>query len=148
MIHRASPKSHWACPGAAKADETDPSEYTLTVNADMEIKADGAGYWSDETASLEVTATITNWDELALDGSLLAASLLAAVSCSQNGQTVGECGETIAFTPPSNGGRVVSLLTSPVRRTAVADGRSGRDHRAAVQQLAVGANVVGQPAKS
>ena len=90
----------------SESGETGPPEPPLAVRPAMEIETDVLGYWSDQTASIEVTATVTNWDELGLEG-----SLLAAVGCIQDGRPVGYCGETVSFSPPTNGGLVEGSIT-------------------------------------
>ena len=112
-------------PGTAPADSTPPGttspdtqqqgpntgdaasgESATAVFPDVEIATGVLGYWSDNTASVEVTATLANWDELGIEGTLLAVG-----RCIQNGQSVGNCRGPISFSRTSSDGPVENTFT-------------------------------------
>ena len=76
------------------------------VPPELTIVSEVLGYWPDGSASVEVTAAVSNWDALELEG-----PLLADVRCSRDGQRIDDCGALVEFPPPGDNPATHSLFT-------------------------------------
>ena len=66
------------------------------VPPELTIVSEVLGYWPDGSASVEVTAAVSNWDALEIEG-----PLLAGVRCSRDGQRFDDCGALVEFRLPA-----------------------------------------------
>lgn len=89
-------------------DNSSPQEQASPPHSDPDLQFtyEVLGYWSDGTASVGITASLTNWDGLGLDK-----PLLGSVACRQEGNPVGECRNEIAFAPHPDSAGVEQAFT-------------------------------------
>ena len=82
----------------------------------MEIESEVVGYWPDGTASLEIAAGLTNWDELGIEE-----PLPMATECNREGTPVGDCDFSIAFGPlfEATGVKEVFTIRVPAGRLSL-----------------------------
>ena len=82
---------------AGEASAEGNSSVAIPPNPELEIEFEVVGYWADGSASLDITARLTNWDELAVGG-----PVPMAAHCSKAGKPVGACDVSISFSPVSD----------------------------------------------